>query len=100
MRTKRIAYEEYMQAPLLPEAHSRLGIKKKLLLKIWRQELTPYQQELVYSYYFLGKNIPQIAREQGKNKSSVCRGLQRSRQKLQKSVEKYMDILQFIKDSP
>ena len=100
MRTKLVSYGEYMQALHLPEAQSRLGMQGKLLLKIWRQELTPYQQELVYAYYFLGKNIPQIAGELGKNKSSICRGLQRIRQKLRQSVEKYMDILQFAKDSP
>lgn len=100
MRTQRLSYEEYMQPLSFGEAHSRLETERKILPCILRQELTPYQQEIIYDYYFLQKNIPQIAKERGKNKSSISRVLSRSRTKLAVCTEKYVNILKIAKLSP
>ena len=42
------------------------------------RELTPLQRQTLLDYYIQGKNIVQIARERGVNKSTVCRTLHRA----------------------
>ncbi len=45
--------------------------------------LTPRQKQIVWEYYCNQKRIPQIARELGVNKSTVCRTLRRAERHLQ-----------------
>ena len=39
------------------------------------------------AYYFQGQNIPAIAREQGVNKSTVCRTLRRAEERLRRFLQ-------------
>ncbi len=48
------------------------------------QELTECQRRTLTDYYFRQMTIPQIAREQGVNKSTVCRTLHRAEEKLRR----------------
>ena len=47
-------------------------------------ELTQLQRDTLSDYYFEGKTLEQIAREQGVNKSTVCRTLHRAVEKLRR----------------
>lgn len=49
-------------------------------------ELTEKQRRAVLGYYIDKKNIPQLAREFGVNKSTVCRTLQRAERRLQQCL--------------
>jgi len=73
---KNILYEGYL-GPRLPRE-----VQLKRVQEVIRQELTQHQREILVAYYFQEKNLPQIARERGVNKSTVCRTLHRAEKKL------------------
>ena len=50
----------------------------KRLRNVVENELTDHQREIFESYYFQDKDIPTIAQELGRNKSSVSRCLHRA----------------------
>ncbi len=45
--------------------------------KVMELELTPIQREVIVAYFVENKSMPQIARERGVNKSTICRNLHR-----------------------
>jgi len=55
---------------------------KRSMKQIVDNELTSVQREFMIEYYFNGKNIPQIAKERGINKSTVSRSLKVAREKI------------------
>ena len=57
------------------------------LQNIIRNGLTPRQRETLIAYYFQELSIPEIARERGVNKSTVCRTLHRAEQKLRRYLK-------------
>ena len=58
-------------------------IQKKRIHRVIQEELTPAQREVLIAYYFQELSIPEIARERGVNKSTVCRTLHRAERRLQ-----------------
>ncbi len=54
------------------------------LRKVIRQELTEKQRQTLYAYYFEGKKLPQIAREQGVHKSTAWRTLKRAEDRVRR----------------
>jgi RNA polymerase sigma factor (sigma-70 family) len=48
-----------------------------------QRELSTCQREVLIAYYFQELSIPEIARERGVNKSTVCRTLHRAERRLQ-----------------
>ncbi len=70
----------------------RLNQAKKLLRLGLDRELTSRQRACVELYYFQGLTQEQIARRLGVGKSTVCRHLQRSRERL-KGVVRYAMLL-------
>jgi len=73
---KNIRYGGYLCTRLPRE------VQLKRVQEVIRQELTQHQREILVAYYFQEKNLPQIARERGVNKSTVCRTLHRAEKKL------------------
>jgi len=73
------------------EGYQGLRLPRQVQLKRVKQviegELTEKQRQVVLDYYFRQQTIPQIAREQGVNKSSVSRLLKRAEQRLQKYLK-------------
>lgn len=57
---------------------------KRVLHNVIDNELTERQKEIVMLYYFNNKNILEISRELGLNKSTVSRHLQRARDKIER----------------
>ncbi len=55
--------------------------------QVMDQELTPIQRQTLAAYYLHGKNIPQIAKDRGVNKSTVCRTLHRAEKILRKFLK-------------
>ncbi len=62
-------------------------VQLKRVKRVIEGELTPKQRQVLTDYYFRQLTIPEIAREQGINKSSVCRTLHRAEQRLQKYLK-------------
>ena len=64
------------------ESYSGLRLPREVQLKrvrrVIEKELTELQRQTVLAYYFQQKNIPEIARERGVHKSTVCRTLHRA----------------------
>lgn len=71
-------FEGY-QGPRLPKE-----VQRQRLNRVIQQELTQIQREILLAYYIQELTIPQIARERGVNKSTVCRTLHRAENKLQR----------------
>lgn len=71
-------FEDY-QGPRLPKE-----VQRQRLNRVIQQELTQIQREILLAYYIQELTIPQIARERGVNKSTVCRTLHRAEKKLQR----------------
>ena len=59
-------------------------VQRRRMYRVIREELTEKQRQVLLAYYFEEKNIPQIAREQGVNKSTVSRTLRRAEQRLKR----------------
>ncbi len=55
--------------------------------RVIREELTPIQREVLVGYYFQERNIIELARERGVNKSTICRTLQRAEEKLKRYLK-------------
>ena len=66
----------------------RLPPKTQLqrLRRVIEAELTRRQRQTLTAYYFRQQTIPEIAREQGVNKSTVCRTLHRAEARLQRCL--------------
>ena len=75
---KNTRYEGY-RGPRLPQK-----VQLERVQRVIREELTPLQRETLLAYYFQERNIPEIARERGVNKSTVCRTLRRAEEKLRR----------------
>ena len=73
---KNTPYEGY-KGPRLPKK-----VQLQRIQRVIAEELTPLQRETLVAYYFQEMTIPQIARERGVNKSTVCRTLRRAEQRL------------------
>ena len=73
---KNIGFEAYF-GPRLDRA-----TQIRRLRRVIDTELTEKQRSAVLGYYFEKKNIPQLAREYGVNKSTVCRTLQRAEKRI------------------
>lgn len=78
---KNTLFEDY-HGPRLPRQVQLERVKQVL-----KAELTDHQRETLLAYYFQGKNICQIARERGVNKSTVCRTLHRAENRLRRSLK-------------
>ena len=61
-------------------------IQLQRVRRVMEYELTPMQRETILAYYFSGKNICQIAKERGVNKSTVCRTLHRAEVRLRRCL--------------
>lgn len=64
----------------------RLGRETQLrrIRRVMERELTETQRQVFEGYYLRRKNIPQLARERGVNKSTICRTLQRAERQLRR----------------
>lgn len=60
----------------------RLDRLRRNLRQAREQELTPRQRQLLELYYDRGKNMAQIARELGLNRSTISRTIRRARERL------------------
>ncbi len=79
-----------MKNTLYKGYEGKRGSRAELLKRIRRvmeEELTPIQRETLAAYYLQEQTIPQIARQRGVNKSSVCRTLHRAEQILRKYLK-------------
>lgn len=76
---------------ILSEDYQGLRLPRQLQLqrvkKVIQQELSPRQRETLLAYYFRSMTIPQIAMEQGVNKSTVSRTLRRGEEKIRKYLK-------------
>lgn len=73
-------FEGY-EGPRLPRQ-----VQLRRLRRVIEAELTPRQRQTLTAYYFGQQTIPEIAREQGVNKSTVCRTLHRAEARLQRCL--------------
>ena len=73
-------FEGY-EGPRLPRE-----VQLRRLRRVIEAELTPRQKQTLTAYYFQQQTIPEIAREQGVNKSTVCRALHRAEARLQRCL--------------
>ena len=78
---KNIPYEGYLGRRMSPEE------AKKRISRVVTEELTQVQREVLVAYYLREMTMPEIARERGVNKSSVCRALHRAEQKLRRYLK-------------
>ena len=77
---KSIDYEGY-QGPRLSRQQQLLRMQRVITL-----ELTEKQRQAVLGYYIEKKSMPQLAREFGVNKSTVCRTIQRAERRLRRCL--------------
>ena len=72
------------------ETESTLRLPRQVQLRRIRRvieaELTPCQKQTLTAYYFRQLTIPQIAKEQGVNKSTVSRTLKRAEDRLRRCL--------------
>ena len=73
-------FEGY-EGPRLPRE-----VQLRRLRRVIEAELTPRQKQTLTAYYFQQQTIPEIAREQGVNKSTVCRTLHRAEAKIRRCL--------------
>ena len=62
-------------------------VQLQRIRRVMQQELTPLQQLVLQEYYLLQHTIPQIARDRGVHKSTVCRTLHRAENKLRRYLQ-------------
>mgnify|MGYP002512785328 FL=1 len=74
-------FEGY-EGPRLPRE-----VQLKRLRRVIEAELTPCQRQTLTAYYFRQLTIPQIAKEQGVNKSTGSRTLHRAEERLRKFLK-------------
>ena len=77
---KSIDYEGY-QGPRLSRQQQLSRMQRVIAL-----ELTEKQRQAVLGYYVEKKSMPQLAREFGVNKSTVCRTIQRAERRLRRCL--------------
>lgn len=70
------------EGPRLPRQ-----MQLRRIRRVMEQELTERQRQTLTAYYFRQLTIPQIAAEQGINKSSVCRTLHRAENRLRRCLK-------------
>ena len=75
---KNTGYDGYLGPRLSREAQLRR------IRHVMDAELTEAQRQAFEGYYLQNKNIPQLARERGVNKSTICRTLQRAERRLRR----------------
>ncbi len=75
---KNILYEGY-EGPRLPRQ-----LQLQRVQRVIREELTENQRQVLLAYYFAEQTIPQIARDRGVHKSTVCRTLHRAEDRLRR----------------
>ena len=78
---KNIPYEGY-KGIRMPKEVQMMRVRRVI-----EEELTPCQREILIAYYSQDLNIPQIARDRGINKSTVCRTLHRAEGKLRRYLK-------------
>jgi RNA polymerase sigma factor (sigma-70 family) len=61
---------------------ARIKHQQEVLARIIQNELTEKQRQTFLAYHIQKKTVPQIAAEQGVNKSTVSRTLKRTEQKI------------------
>ncbi len=59
-------------------------IQLQRVRKVIEQELSECQRKTLVAYYYRQLTIPQIAQEQGVNKSTVCRTLHRAENRIRR----------------
>ena len=59
-------------------------VQLKRIRQVIDRELTSRQRQTLIAYYFRQMTMPEIAREQGVNKSTVCRTLHRAEETLRR----------------
>lgn len=69
------------EGPRLPRE-----VQLRRVRKVIESELTPCQKETLVAYYFRQMTIPQIAEEQGVNKSTVSRTLRRAENRVRRCL--------------
>lgn len=69
------------EGPRLPRE-----VQLKRLRRVIEAELTPCQKQTLIAYYFRQLTMEEIAREQGVNKSTVCRTLHRAEAKIRRCL--------------
>ena len=69
------------EGPRLPRQ-----VQLKRIRRVIEAELTECQRRTLTAYYFRQMTIPQIAEEQGVNKSTVCRTLHRAETRLRRCL--------------
>jgi len=69
------------EGPRLPRE-----VQLKRLRRVIEAELTPCQKQTLTAYYFRQLTMDQIAREQGVNKSTICRTLHRAEAKIRRCL--------------
>ena len=70
------------EGPRLPRE-----VQLRRLKRVIEAELTDCQKHTLTAYYFRQLTIPEIAREQGVNKSTVCRTLHRAEAKIRRCLK-------------
>lgn len=75
---KSIRFEDNASIRLPPK------VQRQRLHRVIREELTEKQRRTLLAYYFQQQTIPQIARHQGVNKSTVSRTLRRAEERLKR----------------
>ncbi len=60
------------------------SVQRQRLLRVIREELTENQRTVLVDYYFRELTIPEIARNMGVNKSTVCRTLHRAEDRVRR----------------
>ena len=73
-----ILSEGYL-GPRLPKE-----VQLQRVRKVIEQELSECQRKTLIAYYYRQLTIPQIAQEQGVNKSTVCRTLHRAEDRIRR----------------
>ena len=74
-------FEGY-EGPRLPRE-----VQLRRLRRVIEKELTEKQRETLIAYYFQDKNIVQIAKERGVNRSTVCRTLHRAEARVRRCLK-------------
>ena len=77
---KNTLFEGY-EGPRLPRE-----VQLRRIRRVMEAELTPCQRATLAAYYFRHLTVPEIAREQGVNKSTVSRTLRRAEARLRRCL--------------
>ena len=78
---RNILFDGYL-GPRLPRE-----VQLKRVKRVICEELTDCQKQVVIAYYFQQQTIPEIARERGVNKSTVCRTLHRAEERIRRCLK-------------